>query len=793
MSRRLPGRGCATQIRTQDGNRYFFSSQRRGFMATAEGGMRWFKPSRLSGVKIGTALATPFARTPSYAQGSMDVSNLEWEIADHISADRFEGAEITHYRETEGEIGATLFTGYVSQRGGVQADGTKASFSYTSTLGAFLPNATIGGRVFLDRDTFPNLAPAPVVAVTLVATGSAGSDEIVRVGIATNHGFALALPYAGPWPVGPQRISGLTAGSTTFTVVGRDVANSIIFAGQTTFTVPSYGAVQLWVNPEDVEGEAPAEVSNPNEGAAIPVLLGQYMGASGATDEDGNPEAQVFCPAYVYDWMQSNAALCKYVYEDLFDPLTEGALRTSTAGNNDVIIIDTAPPTEDSNGEPIDNPWTYTDDRTSIKRGQFRYLRKDGVDVLGGGLITWHAPGGPGSVFGTFDLNVTVLTAWMREVFNKPDFTFDPSRFHILTQAAGAKVTDATVQAAVPGMNAYRFAGLVARLLVNHAKIPAAKLDLDSLRSMDALALPKMRRFLTSPEQVGTIYAAACQEAGVLSYETTAGLVAWKKTSITAPPPAVFRFDEARTAAGSVSYATNDWGPYFNAASGITDQGLPYDLAAGKITVGEIVNEDALAANRGVKVGAPGGPIAFLMAYDKAEMRASIREQLAVQGLPSDTYHARVYALDVGTGAALCDVDAADALVAGDTLSCGYIASRVDAEMRRLLPKGTNALVVGLDKNPDDDSIDVTFWKMGGTTANKGQALWYDPALHTNPSSLGGGAAPSAWDRTKSDAWKAYWTNASGSGVGGWWAAEDDGHIDAADTSGYSYSVQRGS
>ena len=790
---RLPGRGTATVLKTQDGTYYCLSSKERGFMAALDGGMRWFRPARITSPRISTTLPTPQARVPSSASGSVQSQNLDWWIADHLSEDRFDGAEITHYRETAGGLGATLFSGFVKTKGGVQADGESVTFNYTDVAGYYLPGKTIGGRVFLDRDTFPNLAPAPMVAVTLEAQGSAGSDEIVRVGIATNHGFALSLPYAGPWPVGPQRISGLTAGSTTFTVVGRNASNTIIFAGQTTFTVPSYGAVQLWINPEDVEGEAPAEVSNPNEGAAIPVLLGQYMGASGATDEDGNPEAQVFCPAYVYDWMQANANLCKYVYEDLFDPVTEGALRTSTAGNNDVIIIDTAPPTEDSNGEPIDNPWTYTDDRTSIKRGQFRYLRKDGVDVLPGGLITWHAPGGPGGLFGTFDINVSVLTGWMREVFNKPDFIFDPSRFHILTQAAGAKVTDDDVQAAVPGMNAYRFAGIVARLLVNHAKIPAARLDLDSLRAMDALRLPKLRRFLTSPEDVGIIYAACCQESGVLHYITLAGKIAWKKTSLTAPPPAVFRFDEARTLAGSMSYSSNDWGPYFNAASGITDQGLPYQLDAGKITVGEIVNADAVAANRGVKVNPPDGPIVFLVAYDKAEMKASIKDTLSIQGLPSDTYHAAARGIAAGGSADTRDVNAADALVCGDTIEAGYIASRIDANVRRLLPKGSRAIVVGLDKDLDTDVIEPTFWRFGASAANKGLMLWYDPALHSNPSSLGGGAAPTSWDRTKSDAWKAHWSNTSGSGVGGWWSDESSGKIDPLDSSPYAYSIRRGS
>lgn len=804
---RLPGRGTATVIKTVDGTYYCLSSTDRGFMATVDGGMRWFRPARIQAPKMSSTLATPQSRVPSYSQGSVRSANKDWWIADHLSEDRFDGAEVTVYRESAGVLGAVLDNGYVKQRGGVQADDEGVTFTYTDVLGDRLPGKTIGGRVNLDVDTFPNMQPPQVVAVTMSATGSAPSSDIAKiaVGINTTTPYLKAVPYAGPWPAGPTTISGITAQSNrTVTVSGFNASNTLIFIGQATgVTIDSTGRIQLWVAPDDVDlgdASAPTSINNPDAGKAIPVFLGQYpsFNGSGGTTDGHHLEAGYYVPAFIYDWGQANPALFRCVYEDLYDPATGGVLNTSTAGNNDVLLIDTQPPTSLTNddgtpGDPITLPRVFTDLKTSIDNGWAYYLRKDGTDTVPGGLITWHAPGGPGGKFGTFDINVTVFKDWAQALFKNPNVVFDPNRFKILTQAGGAKCTDAAVQAAVPGMNAYRFAGFIARLLVNHGQVPAAKLDLTALRALDDLKLPKMRRYFTQPEDVATIYAAACQEAGVLSFKTRAGLISWKKTSLTAPPPAAFRFDEARCIAGSMSYASNDWGPYFNAASGITDQGLPYQPDDGKITVGEIVNADAIAANRGIKVSAPNGPIVFLCAYDTAEMKASIRETLTVQGLPSDTYHAVVRGIAAGGSADTRDVNAADALVVGDTIAPGYIASRIDPNVRRLLPKGSNALLIGLDQNPDSDTIEVTFWKFGGTAANKGQLLAYDPALHTNPAELGGGPAPTAWDKTKPDAWKAYWSNASGSGVGGWASNEGTGKIVADDASPYAYSLVRGS
>ena len=768
---RLPGRGWAALFVTRDGTHYGISSTKRGFVAAVDGvGMVWFRPAGLQPVKISSAIPQPQSRVPVFSQVSIVSHNVDWWIADHLSEDRFDGAEVTVWREVGGTLGSVIFAGYVLAQRGVSATDDTVTFQCTDALGYFLPNKTVGGKVTLDRDTFPNLAPAPVVAVTLEAQGSAGSDEIVRVGIATNHGFARSLPYAGPWPVGPQRISGLTAGSTTFTVVGRNASNSIIFAGQTTFTVPAYGAVQLWIDPEDVEGEAPAEVSNPAEGQAIPVIFGQYA------------NGEFYVPCMVYDWMQANANLCKYVYEDLQD--ADGAvMKTRTAGNGDVIIIDTAPPTEDPNGEPIDNPWTYTSDKDSIERGQFRYLRKDGVDKLPGGLIAWHAPGGPGSKFGTFDLNVSVLTGWMREVFNKPDFTFDPSRFHILTQSGGAQTNDATVLAAF-APDAYRIMGEILRALVEHGKVPAAKLDLDAAAELQDLGLPKWRRYITSGESVAELYAALCQEARLLPFIRSDGKVSWKRTSLNAPPPAAFRFSEANVIGRTMNLGSQAWGDYFNAANGVTEQGLPYQINDGKISIEERTNAAAIAANDDGKISTT---ITFKGLYDRDEMRACVDEYLSVQGLPSDVYTVTVHGLEPGPTPIETDLDAQFSVVPGDTLEPSYIASRTDREMRRLLATGSLALCLAVEHSPEDDLSTLTFWKFGATAAASQSLMLIMDGTEEFPAELGGGLIGDTWDEGWSDAKKA-WAANYGSGVGGW-ISDDDEHISTDDSSAYNTSL----
>lgn len=134
-------------------------------------------------------------------------------------------------------------------------------------------------------------------------------------------------------------------------------------------------------------------------------------------------------------------------------------------------------------------------------------------------------------------------------------------------------------------------------------------------------------------------------------------------------------------------------------------------------------------------------------------------------------------------------VDAADALTVGDTVECGYIASRVDPRVRRLIPKGSTALVIGLDKNPDDDSIELTLWRFGATDAARQSEMLMMDGAEEFPASLGGGLIGDAWNPEWTDAQRAYASN-YGSGVGGW-LSEDDPQILTGDARPYNTSLMR--
>lgn len=403
------------------------------------------------------------------------------------------------------------------------------------------------------------------------------------------------------------------------------------------------------------------------------------------------------------------------------------------------------------------------------------------MDTLAGGLITWHAPGGPGSKFGTFDVNVNVLQAWMRsKVFNKPDFVFDPSRFHILTQAGGAQTNDATVLAAF-APDAYRFMGEIVRTLVEHGKVPAEKLDLDAAAELQDLGLPKGRRYITSGESVADLYAALCQEARLLPYVRADGKVSWKRTSLNAPPPATFRFTEAAVIGRTMKLGSQSWGDYYNAANGTTEHGLPYQLEDGKITIEERTNEAAIAANADGKVSTT---FAFKFLYDRDEMRACVDEYVSVAGLPSDTYTVSVHGREPGAVASDADLDAQFSVVAGDTLQPGYIASRTDANVRRLLSTSSLALCLGFEHSPETDVSTFTFWKFGAVAAaSQSLMLMMDGTEEFED----GTPIGDTWDEGWTDEQKAYAAN-YGSGVGGW-ISDDDEHISTDDTSVYNTSL----
>ena len=776
-----PGRGWAALLVTREGSHYGMTSSLRGFTAQVDGiGAVWFRPSSLQAPHISGGISTPLSRVNVYGQCDLVAANADWWIADHLYEDQFAGAEVTVYRETAGTLGAVMFSGYVLDKRGVQADGTRVTFSCTSILGYFLPEKTVGGRETLNLDTFPNLEPPPVVALTLDAEDGATADQIARIGIATNHGFARSFAYAGAWPLGPFPVSGLDAGSTTFTVVARDADLVIIYTKQVTTTVPSSGTVLLWIAPEDVDaGEAPSTISNPDEGATIPVFFGQYR------------EQKYFVPCMVYDWMQANGNLCKYVYEDLAN-IDGDALRSITAGNNDVILIDTQPPQsttdEDGNEVPIKFPRTFIDVKTTIAEGEAYYIRRDGDDVVPN-LITWHAPGGPGGLFGTFDLRVDILNAWMRVIRNDDTWEFDPLRFKILTQAGGARTDNTEVMDAFHAAGAspdhHRAMSSIIRLLVDHARVPPSKIDLDTAIALQDEGTARARRYLTSGESVETAYAALCQDARLLSYERD-GKVTWKRNSVTAPPPAVFQFDEARCVAGSMAVASNDWGPYFNAASGVTQQGFPYDDESGRVTVAEVKNAAAIEANDGVKVSTS---IEFAWLHEKDDMRSCIAEALDVAGLPSHTYSATVSAFEPGDDPSTDDLDAQLSVVAGDTIQSGYIASRRDPDVRRLISRGSNAMCIGFDHDPETGLSTLTFWRFGFAAATGQSVMMVMSGTEEFPSELGGGVIDEVWDSGWTDAQKAYAAN-YGSGIGGW-ISETDTQIDASDTSLYNTSYMR--
>lgn len=772
-----PGSGYLALFTTNDGTRYGVSSSIRGVHAKVDGiGTVWFRPSGLQAPKISAAISTPLELVNQYGQLTIVCQNADWWIADHLSADRFDGAEVTMYFETGGVIERVLFSGYVLDENGVNANNTSVTFQCTDTLGKHLANATIGGKATLNQDTFPYMVPPQVVAITMQKMNdTVAVEQIARVAFYTSNGFGpIVRDYTGPWPIGPYEVSGISNGTNiTFHARAYNVSDTLIYDGSVVATISNNTPINLWISPEDVDAEAPTEVTNPDEGKAIPVILGQY--ANGI----------FYVPCYVYDWRRTNGNLVRYVVEDMRD-MNGDIMRESLAGNNDVIIIDTNPPQEDADGNPIADAWNYIDDATSIRSGQFWYLRKDGRDRMPGGIITWRAGYGPGNVFNTFDLNAGAIEAWMQsDVFNKPDFKFDPSRFHVLTQAGGCKVNDPDVLDGMSpyGVDAYRVMGLILRLLVEHAGVPADRLDYDAAIELQDLGMPKGRRFVTQSESVADHYAWLCFEAGIISYVKPDGKISWKLSSLAAPPPATLRIDETMITVDGPQLQSKSWGDYYNAANATTEQGLPYQDDEFKITIEERTNAAAITAH-GSKVSTT---LTFHYIYDRDEMRERTDESLAMMALPSDTIAVVIRGFDPTATASDRDRNAQLSLVAGDTVEGGLIVSKVDSRVRRLLAAGSLLRCIGFEHDPDLLLTVLTLWKFGQTSAAAQSVMLMMEGDEEFPAELGGGPIGETWNEAWSDAQKAHAAN-YGSGVGGW-ISDDDEHISTDDTSEYNTSL----
>ena len=779
-----PGRGWAALLTTRDGTAWGLSSLARGFTSpVGASDAIWFRPAGLQPVSITGAISEPLSRVVTYSQLSLVSQNVDWWIVDHLTTDRFDGAEVTVYRESEGVLGDVIFAGYVLAERGVRFDGQSVTFECTDVLGFFLPGKTVGGKVTLDTDTFPNLEPPPVCAVTMAASGSQGSGDIVFIGI-TSPDYAGGFSYSGTWPLGPFLITGLPDGATTFTVRGRDAAvppallGDIIFEGTGDVTVRADGSVQMWICPDDVEGAntlAPETIDNPDEGKPIPVILGK-MG-----DTHGH-----FAPCMVYDWGISNEAQIRYVYVDYGD-LNGDAIHPVSAGNHDVIMIDTQPPQSktdaDGNEVPIEKPRTFVDLATTIAKGEAYYLRRGGDDTVPGGLLTFPgSPAGPGNRFGVFYLDVNIFNAWAQVLFDNDELVFDPLRFKILTHGGGARTSNTEVLA-VFNPDRREAVGNLIRLLVDHAGVPPSKIDLETAALLQDVGSRDVRRYITDGESVEDLYAMLCQEAGLLSYIRSDGKVSWKRVDLSAPPPAAFRFDEAACIAGTMSVTSQDWGPYFNAANGTTEQGFPYQDDAGHITVSERTNDAAIEANDDVKVSTT---ITFGFLYVQQDMKDYIDDALAMQGLPSTTYSVSVHGLEPDAGPSARDIDSQFAVVAGDTLDVGFIASREDESVRRLIPQRSLVMCLGFTHEPETDISTFTMWRFGFTAAAAQSVMLIMDGTETFSAANGGGAIGTSWNTGWTDAKKAEAAN-YGSGKGGW--ISEGSQILNAETSDYSQSL----
>ena len=781
-----PGRGWAALLTTRDGTHWGLSSLARGFTARVTGiGAVWFRPAGLQPVSITGSLSEPMSRVVTYSQVSLVSQNVDWWIVDHLSEDRFDGAEVTIYRESEGVLGDVIFSGYVLAERGVKFDGQSVTFDCTDVLGFFLPGKTVGGKLPLDLETAPNLEPPPVCKVIIEATGSSGSGDIVRIGIVDNGSptFSLAFPYDGTWPLGPFAISDVQTGNRTFTVVGRaapvDPAplGDIIFQGTGTVTVTASGRVQMWICPEDVEGAdtlAPETIENPDEGKPIPVIFGK-MG-----DTHGH-----FAPCYVYDWGVSNEAQIRYVYVDYGD-INGDPIHPVSKGNHDVIMVDTQPPQSktdaDGNEVPIEGARTFVDVATTIANGEAYYLRREGRDTVPGGLLTFHGPSGPGNRCGVFYLDTNIFNAWAQVLFDNEDLVFDPIRFKIFTQGGGARTANTDVLA-VFNPDRKEAVGNLIRLLVDHAGVPPSKIDLATAALLQDSSSPDVRRYITDSENVEDLYAMLCQEAGLLSYIRSDGKVSWKRVNLSAPPPAVFRFDETSCIAGTMSVASQDWGPYFNAANGTTEQGFPYQDDAGHITVSERRNDEAISANDDVKVSTT---ITFGFLYVKQDMKDYIDAALAMQGLPSTTYSVSVHGIEPDAGPSARDLDSQFSVVAGDSLDVGFIGSREDSNVRRLIPARSLAMCLGFTHEPETDISTFTFWRFGFTVEAAQSVMLIMDGTEVFSAANGGAAIGTSWDTGWSNAKKAEAAD-YGSGKGGW--ISEGSKILNSETSDYSQSL----
>lgn len=757
-----PGRGWAALIETTGGSVIAISS--RGCMVSVDGSMRWFRPAVISGLVIDQALAEPLSGVPAYDDVQLEIENTGWWIADHITTDRLDGAAMTIWRETAGTFDPDAdvqWKGFVLRRGGVSANNHSVRLTCRDVFGFYAEGATIGGVNTLNRDTFPAVAPPTPISITINAIGGASSEDITSLVFATSNGFGpYAYPYAGPWPVGPVPVAGISNGTNiTFIVAGKNSGGTTIFLGSATGDISHGIPARIWISPDDVEASPPEEIGNTDEDKPIPVIFGKYGG------NDLDP-----VPCLCYDPGVTSSSEFKYVYEDLTD-VNGDVMQSKTAGNNHVYCIDTKPPTTDANGDPIENPRTFTDFRTSFEAGEYYVIRDNGDDVgaAEGALIQWHAPGGPGNKFGCFTLNAGVFNYWAQKLFNNPDLTFDPERFKLFTGVGGARCNDPSMPV---GASAWKPLGTAVRILVEHIGIPAEYIDWDAITPIDDSLDAKPHRYITSGESAADLYASLLEECQILHFIRSDGRISWEINQVNAPPPAVVSFDERNTIRDSIEWTANDWGPRFNAVNGQRDQGIPYALDQGLSPRPEITIEG------GIPEGVEKTPYSytFKWLWDAANMDDFLRALLRVQGTPGDTVKVTGH-LDESS------VATGYTIRAGNTIKYAYIASRVDLEVRRLIERGSLFRVLRVGHDMDHAEHQLTLWRMGSdpTYVQGSMLMMGGDEVFSDGSAVG-----LVWDAGWPD-WKKREAANWGSGMGGWMSETED-QILIADTSPYAVS-----
>lgn len=753
---RKPGRGWAALIETTGGT--FIAISSRGCSVSVDGSLRFFRPAAVSGLVIDQALAEPLSGVPTYDDVQLEIENTGWWVADHTTTDRLDGATVTIWRETEGSFDPDAdvqWKGFVLRRGGVSATNRSVRLTCRDVFGFYAEGATIGGVRTLNQTDFPALAPPTPIEITMAPLGSSGSDEIKRIRVTVFSGVTLTFTGSdeipSPFPIsGP--VPGVPAGSgLTFVAAGLDDGGTPIWRGTATgCTVTSGIPPRVWIAlSTDDTSASPEDISNPWEDQPIPVAFGQYLGGAFAV------------PCMVYDWGVTTPDRIKYVVEDQAD-LNGDPQKTQTDSNHETWLIDTAPPTTDKDGEPIEHPIEYVDLYTSVTKGQYAIISEIP------NLLVWHGQGTSGFPFASFELDVSVWAAWTQALTGEA-IEFDPARFILLTKHKGPRCNDASMPV---GANSTKPLANAVRILVEYIGIPSAYIDWDAITPIDDSLDAKPRRWITSAEDAGDLYASLLEECQILHYIRADGLISWRINQVNAPPPAVVSFTERNTIRDSIEWTANDWGPRFNAVNGQRDQGLPYQPDQRLSPRPEILISDPLPD------GVEKIPYAytFRWLWDAENQDAFLRALLRVQGAPGDTVKlvAHLDEADVATGYTIH---------AGDTIKYAYIASRIDATMKRLIEADALFRVLRVGHDMDHAEHALTVWRIGSDpTYQQGSMLMMGgDELFSDGSAMG-----LVWDAGWPD-WKKREAANWGSGKGGW-MSETSAQILIADTSPYAVS-----